>query len=299
MGTCNLDQNGQPENIAFNYYANRRKALYSLMGIIEGIQSDTVITDSEIGFLSVWIDENEELFRNALMGSLQQKIRKICQQCHVSHEEVAGIRAAASILVYDNDKLIVNYGPENGHELLLGICKGISSDRILNDTEIEYLAEFLDRNTFLRNSWPGSELFSKLKAVLQDGVITENERTILKNAINSLFGDSIAQGITEGLSTRFPVDSDAEIIFSERTFCLTGTFLHGERKECEALISKRGGIPMKSVTKKLNYLVIGALSSRDWKFSNYGLKIQNAVLNRDQKGCIVKIINEEMWLSAL
>ena len=293
------DKNGQPLSTALNYYANRRKALYSLMGIIDGIIADSTVNDSEIGFLSTWIDENAELFRNAIMGSLKRLVLTVCQPENVTLGDLSRVREAVGTLLYNEDKLQVDYCTDNGQELLLGICKGISADHVLNDSEIEYLAEFLDRNSGLRNSWPGSELFSKLQDVLSDGVITTSERETLQDAICSLFGDSIKQGISDGLSTAFPINHDAEVIFRDRTFCLTGKFLHGERKDCEAIICEKGGIPTKSVTKKLHYLVIGALSSRDWRFPNYGIKIQNAVLNRDQKGCYVKIVSEEMWLTAL
>ncbi|EOK6384613.1 NAD-dependent DNA ligase, partial [Escherichia coli] len=47
------------------------------------------------------------------------------------------------------------------------------------------------------------------------------------------------------------------------------------------------------------FLVIGTLSSRDWKFSSHGRKIEKAISYRDDNGAKLKIISEEMLFDAL
>ena len=54
-----------------------------------------------------------------------------------------------------------------------------------------------------------------------------------------------------------------------------------------------------SVTLKTDYLVIGDLSSRDWKFSSFGRKIEKAIEYRDSGKSDVAIISEQMWLERL
>ena len=113
------------------------------------------------------------------------------------------------------------------------------------------------------------------------------------SAVCSFSGASIEDGVVEGLSTRLPCDEIAEIDFSGGDFCLTGTFLSGNRADISERIIKAGGTVKDSITKKINYLVVGTLSSRDWKFSAHGRKIEKAISYRDVHQTGIKIINED------
>lgn len=55
---------------------------------------------------------------------------------------------------------------------------------------------------------------------------------------------------------------------------------------------------MGSVSKKLNYLVIRELGSRDWLHSTHGLKIEKAV-HYAQAGAQLAIVGEDRWYSQL
>lgn len=122
---------------------------------------------------------------------------------------------------------------------------------------------------------------------------------MLQEYIRSLFGDGMKNGISDGLSTTLAIDYGAVIEFPERIFCLTGKFLHGSRKECQELTQARGGEVLDRMNRFVHYLVVGTLSSKDWMFSSYGRKIEDAVKSRDEKGYAIRIVTEEMWLSAI
>ena len=49
------------------------------------------------------------------------------------------------------------------------------------------------------------------------------------------------------------------------------------------------------MSRAVNYLVIGTLASRDWRFSSHGRKIEKAVKLRGQ-GVPIRIISERVWL---
>ncbi|WP_316675801.1 hypothetical protein [uncultured Tolumonas sp.] len=53
------------------------------------------------------------------------------------------------------------------------------------------------------------------------------------------------------------------------------------------------------VTLRTNYLVIGDLVSRDWKFSAFGRKIEKAIEYRDNGKSDVAILSEQMWVESL
>lgn len=84
------------------------------------------------------------------------------------------------------------------------------------------------------------------------------------------------------------------VLFPGRRFCLTGKFLFGTRKQCEAAVLQLGGETQSTPTSSTSFLVIGAIGSRDWVHSTHGRKIEAAVRLRDNGG-FLGIVSEEHW----
>jgi iron-sulfur cluster repair protein YtfE (RIC family) len=99
----------------------------------------------------------------------------------------------------------------------------------------------------------------------------------------------------DGYSTTSPVDLIDEFNPTDSKVCLTGKFLCGSRRQCESDLLKLGCQIVDRVTQDLDYLIIGALSSKDWKFQSFGRKIEQAIDYRDNKGVPLKILSEEHW----
>lgn len=183
-------------------------------------------------------------------------------------------------------------------ESLIGICSGLIADGQLNDLEIKFLRTWLSEHSALGATWPGEIVLQRIEAVLSDGIVTEEERSHLVLTLEQLVGGSFADsGAVPDGSTELPVDASADVTIAGSSFCFTGQFVFGTRKACEEAVNARGG-SVSSVKRSLDYLVVGELSSKDWKFSSFGTKIQEAVGLRDQ-GCPLKIVSEFQWASAL
>lgn len=86
--------------------------------------------------------------------------------------------------------------------------------------------------------------------------------------------------------------------FAGKSFCFTGKMVYGPRAFCESQVCERGGSAAGRVTMQLNYLVIGFLGSPDWKQSECGGKILQA-MDYKEKGAPIKIISEDLWVNAL
>lgn len=184
-------------------------------------------------------------------------------------------------------------------EHLLGICHGIAADQVLNDSEIHFLATWLKQYPEALAEWPGKTLARRISEILQDGIVTDDERRDLLSTLNSLCGNQFSEtGDASSDTIELPFDDDPHVIFDGRQFCFTGNFIYGQRGDCEEAIVKLGGIPAKSVTKKLDYLVVGSLISRDWATTSYGTKIATAMRYID-KGEGIALINEAQWHEAL
>lgn len=285
---------------AFNYTRNRDKLFANLISIIDGMLSDGVITDQEIIYLDTWLLEAEQLIGNGIIRSLRIRISGILADGVITLEEREEIKSFLSVV----QKEILDipdvdfYSIESDVHLLNGLCKGLISDRVLNNDEIKYLDWWLTQNGALKANYPGKELFNLVKEILKDGEISVEESTTLHKALIDFTGCDLDSGTVDGLSTRLPLDEGTEVAIEGKVFCLTGVFLAGKRSAIENQIERIGGLLSSNVTKKIDYLVIGTLSSRDWRYSSHGRKIEKAVAYRDE-GIELRIISEEMLIESL
>jgi hypothetical protein len=176
-------------------------------------------------------------------------------------------------------------------ESLLGICAGLMADQVLNDEEIRYLDLWLRDNEPLAQSWPGEAVYARVRGVLTDGKIAEEEREHLKQTLSALIGGTLREtGAAIGGSTELPIQEVASIQIPKKTFCFTGTFLFGTRAACERAVER--------VVRGLDYLVIGALTTRSWAHTSFGRRIEKA-LEYQKAGEHVKIIGERQWESGI
>jgi NAD-dependent DNA ligase len=158
---------------------------------------------------------------------------------------------------------------------LIGIAQGLICDRHLTDQEIHFLNDWLTQNDEIAWSFPGDIVHKKIKDVLADGIITDEERTHLLAALQQLIGGDEKSLAAPTHVSELSYDDVKICEFPEMRFCLTGDFVYGPRESCERQIKNRGGI-VGNVTKALRYLVIGDLASREWKHGSFGTKIEKA-----------------------
>jgi NAD-dependent DNA ligase len=172
------------------------------------------------------------------------------------------------------------------------------ADGELNNREIQFLSLWLSENQALATTWPGEVIYKRVREVLADGVITAEERDYLQKSLAELVGGSFSDdGAIAAGATDLPVDQSAVVQIPSLAFCFTGQFLYGTRTACEQTVIQRGG-RISSGNKKLDFLVVGELSSRDWKYSSFGTKIESAIKLK-QEGIPLTIVTESQWVRAL
>jgi len=100
-------------------------------------------------------------------------------------------------------------------------------------------------------------------------------------------------------STTLPLcnPAPAPLLFKGMSYCFTGTFNYGSRKECELTILARGG-ECGSLRKSTNVLVIGLYATESWKHSSLGNKIIKAAEMRGN-GLPITIVSEAHWSTYL
>ena len=180
---------------------------------------------------------------------------------------------------------------------LMGIVQGLLADSRLNDQEIVFLRDWLRGAESVSLTWPGSLIYAQAEEILSDGQVTEAEREQLAETLRQLLGGRLDEIAEAGYVSELPLDRVQQVDVTGKQFCFTGDFVFGPRSTCEEAIERRGGM-VGTLTKKLDYLVVGGLGSHEWKHGSFGTKIAKAVLYRDG-GCPIKIVHEDVWASSL
>lgn len=287
------------EYTRFNYFKNKDKLLTNLISIIDGILSDSNVDKKEVLFLDTWLLESEEISNNYCVKAIRHRVSDILADGIIDTHELDYLKA--DLIKIQKDIIDLPYieldSIESDRHLLEGLCKGMLANHELSDVEIKYLNWFLSVNGALKNNYPGKELYNLVTEIAKDGVITDSERAELKVALAAFTGCDLESGIVDGLATKLPLDHIDDLNLKGAVVCLTGEFLHGKRSVCEDEVKLQGATVISNITQKLDYLIIGTMSSKDWRYKSHGRKIEKAVEYRDSKGIPLKIISEEQWKS--
>lgn len=181
---------------------------------------------------------------------------------------------------------------------LIGLARGVMADGALTVPEVDQLVRWLDANQDACAYFPANVLAQRLERILADRIIDGDEIAELEDVLRELMGESNGHVIGRNMATTLPLDTPPPAIeFPGRTFCLTGKFAFGPRKVCEAAVVQRGARAIGSVTRAVDYLVIGTVGSRDWIHSSFGRKIEEAVALRDagRYATGIRIVGEDHW----
>jgi len=179
-------------------------------------------------------------------------------------------------------------------QALQGIATVIIYDGKVDDSEIGLLSEWVTKNLEFADVWPISELYDILNSILEDGVVTPDERKLLFSVL-----DKIANSVVEdGKSSPTLCDPNPTIAFEGRSFLITGRLQIGKRRAAQEKIESLGGVVKLAPTRALDYLVIGELGTEQWTYSRYGRKIETVMQNRS-RGCRTQIVSERDFVYAM
>jgi NAD-dependent DNA ligase len=180
---------------------------------------------------------------------------------------------------------------------LIGMAKAIVADNVLNNAELEYLVRWLVANREITSDPLVAILFRRIEAMLADGIFDDDERAELLETLRAFGSETMEMGEVMK-STSIPFTAPApQLSFEGVRYCFTGTFKHGTRAECEATISKRGGMAG-SLTKDTDALVVGYYATESWLHSSYGRKIMKAA-DLLGAGHPIVIVSEDHWAAHL
>jgi len=178
---------------------------------------------------------------------------------------------------------------------LIGLSAGLIADGTVNQQEAEFLKNWIETSFSHFDDPVVNIIYRRLADMLSDGVLQPEESTELVELLHKFTGPTLSTDKPFVAPSTLPYcDPAPELVLTGRCFMFTGTMAFGPRKDCEALITERGGVIGGTVSKKVNYLVVGSIGNDQWLHSTYGTKIKKAVAIRES-GAPLSIISEQHW----
>lgn len=280
---------------AFSFSDLKQRAFYGLRGILFGIVADQKLNEKELLFLDVWLQSQQSLSGDEEVLRILTRVGEVLADGHISPAEFVQMQTVIEAFVRDQEDDVASKAQVNE---LLGFLSGIASDGVLNDREVNALSNWLNRHDEVRTAWPACVVIERLDNILEDGLISDEEREDLLQTLQRITSaDTGAGGVRYEASTEVWEDQVDEVQIRGRTFCLTGDFVSGDRNQVDTMLRLKGADLSPNVTKQVDYLVIGTLASRDWLYTSHGRKIEKALLLK-REGCGIQIITERTLLRA-
>jgi NAD-dependent DNA ligase len=196
-------------------------------------------------------------------------------------------------------RLLAQQQIEQGLAHMVGLVHGVIADGTVSGEEAERLAEWTRAHPTIAARWPANLLTRRLEGIFRDGRMDARERRHLAALLAQLAGNPAGLGAGFTLATDLPVDRpEPDVVFEGRTFVFGGEMAYGPTHACEREAQDLGGSCDRAVTRRTDYLVIGALAAADWSQAEFGPLVDEAVQHR-ARGVPIAIITEECWTAAL
>lgn len=272
--------------------ASLNKSINTLIGMIEGIAVDSAINATEIDFLNMWLDEHKEVLGRHPFNEIAPVLQQAADDQILTSEQKDDLMWLCEKLTSTDFYDQVTAGIQRLHAIL----GAVASDGVVTENEVLGLRIWLNNHNYLKTVWPYDEIESLITSVLADQRVTPEEQKMLQQyfmEFTALLDDRTITNPPEqkGFSVAGLCATCPDIEFLNKVFTLTGNFSAHSKAELGSLIQDRGGEVTANVSKKTNYLVIGADGSPDWTFACYGRKVEKAIELRKQ-GIPVVIAHE-------
>jgi NAD-dependent DNA ligase len=279
------------------------KAVNSLKGLISGVEIDDIVNIDETSELVNWLNLHRYLEHRSPFSEIIPLIDKALEDGRLEEEEVKDILWLCNKILEGEDFDRFYNRVTSSLQELEGILHGLLADNILTDTEIEKLSEWMDDHDFLKGTYPYDEVYSLLVSVKQDGVISPDEKNMLiaffANFIDTKLSYNINEDEMKSLKEKYSIEGicavSPEITLENKTFSFTGASHRANRNEIAEIITNKGGIFNNNVTKKTDYLIVGAAGNPCWAFACYGRKIEKAIKLRKEGLKLIIVHENDFW----
>lgn len=162
---------------------------------------------------------------------------------------------------------------------LRALAYKVVDDGVITLDEALEIKRVFKNDEFLRNDEVMRPVYLMVRKVTKKSSTEDVDQETLINALHRIIDPTWV--------------TDGEILdeINGKTFCLTGDFLFGTRKQVQDHLVSLGGIAKSGVSKSLDYLIVGTDGSEEYAYGNYGSKVKKA-MELQNSGCTIKIVPE-------
>lgn len=278
---------------SYAFSSNKKKAIYSLKGILQGVVADAILNTMEALYLNTWLLDSKPLRDDPDARHLLGLIDDALADGKFTAEELDDLNALITDIIESR-----SYEDVTASDYLnefLGLISGIVADDQINADEFAYLIEWINQHADLIDDATVKSVVVKMIEFSELEQVTPSDEEALVSFLKQTAG---VRFLETGAADVHPMDHIADNIDSmshERAaICFTGVFNTGTRKEVEAIATNLGAIPRKYPSKSIHYMVIGSQVSPDWKHTSFGRKIQKAIELRESGHPLI-ILTEQEW----
>lgn len=163
-------------------------------------------------------------------------------------------------------------------ELLL-ILKAASSDKVITIDEAQFILQWLSQHPTTEKDKSIIPIKHDLELAVKDGVIDADEQKSLLRQFRHLL---------DPFEPR-----PKKVILYDKNFVLSGVFKNGGNKDHAAnFIIANGGTVYETVSRKIDYVVVGDVDCDEYAMGNYGTKVKRA-LEIQGENYPIRVIKEE------
>jgi len=281
----------------FTGRARLEKALNSLTGLIEGISIDGVINKKEVAYVEAWLSENRQLQSSHPFSELIPVVDAAIADGILSGDERQNIlwlcERLRSVDFFD--------AATADMQRLHGLMGGIVADGEITEAELRGLADWLYEQEHLKTCWPYEEVESVITTVLRDKTILASNHELLLNFFSeftAVSGNGVEGRSHKVLTSPAVCAVCPEVTFEGKIFGFTGSSAKYSRDEFKEIVEGLGGSVAQAVSKKLDYLIIGADGNPCWAYACYGRKVEVAVALR-KAGARILLVHEHDFHDAV
>jgi len=287
-------------HVQFSSKYDIQKSLYTLRGILKGIIIDGAINSLELDELKNWCKIHNKFLNKHPFCELIPTILKAIDDGYFGPEEIKDLDWLCTSLTTDNIyKDVITEDILQLH----GILHGILADNEITLQEIQGLQAWLDDNKHLSSTYPYDELYSLTALVLEDGILDDDEKKLLKAFFTDFIDTKNSKNINcsdiaiikkdmskLGVCAKYP-----DLSIAEKTFCFTGKSSKLTRTGFASIITSLGGYYKDNVVSSTEYLIIGNEGNPCWAFSCYGRKVEAAIKLRKNGNKLVLVHENDFW----
>jgi hypothetical protein len=188
---------------------------------------------------------------------------------------------------------------EQGLAEMFGLVRGVAADGVVSSGEATRLSEWTRANPEIASRWPANVLARRLERIFADGRLEGTERERLSAMLSVIADNPLALSRGFPLATDLPITRpEPPVVFDGRTFIFAGQMAYGPTHQCEREVVELGATCERSVNRRTDYVVIGALAATDWAQADFGPLVDEVVEYR-RRGVPIAVITEEHWAAAL